>query len=860
MMLNGAAVLLATVALACQSLAAEGTPEVSSSLARRNVVEHGLLEVPTTLMPVNEAIRTTSANGFWQTFLSHYDSTTTDDDKTSTAVASLPSQTVSTASTRRPSTTVGQSSSSRSTSPSPTTTATPTANSTSSPPTSLNGLFDTILDAFTCGGQNNLSATFSGLANLIGGLGGDPFFLAAAEGALYGNFTLFEKPAFFFGIGIGDAAIVGLNVTDQAHADGYVTAATAATTVNVTSSPSGAGPTSFNKAAIQLGRGLVNISLPAILASSFSGDFFSGLNMSEFARGGGAGFADGLGVALKPVLGRAMPDIFDVSVDNAAEVYGGQDPRGAGALAYAFAKGLASQVANLGLAVVGIKTEGSGHLLPSEAGNSGEQPQRFIGDGQGGSKGIAATQHTRRQGSTNSGAELIDASKTDELVSGFAQMTVSKLSCNGMGGIWAVALSALSGGRDSAIPSMPDLGGFSLPDIDMVVSSEGNTYEVNLKNISARINGIPMERFIGLLAGHVVIIMFALVGLFPTTLIVSAMQQLSSTTARPLHKDLRLAYWIRLTQVAVVPVLVIVGFALGAASGGSSRHFRTPHGVLGLVLVLLALAHSAFTLLLPQYQSRHHNLHHRGHPSGNDEKLAPHEKRSPPPEESSPEPSSSQQPTATKHHAFTNMLFVLLLMALIFATWVTGLDDLRTISLCLVEVTSLTLVAAVGAILNALCNVAVAAVVGEWWLSRRVASVPSSACGSRDGGDRRITQAPVQAVTGGHRSQVRRAGDGEEKPGRDHEDRDRHPTTLHAARTSSEHRGSSRSRSGSRMVVVHHGRARVIEHKRGDSVDGLGGISDGPVRGRGDEAGHIGVAVTSSRDEDDAGYREKGFI
>jgi hypothetical protein len=63
-------------------------------------------------------------------------------------------------------------------------------------------------------------------------------------------------------------------------------------------------------------------------------------------------------------------------------------------------------------------------------------------------------------------------------------------------------------------------------------------------------------------------------------------------------------------------------------------------------------------------------------------------------------------------------LIVVLMMGLIFATWITGLEDLRSLSLCIVDQVSMTIVAAVSAVINGVWGSAVTIILVEWWLSR----------------------------------------------------------------------------------------------------------------------------------------------
>lgn len=61
-----------------------------------------------------------------------------------------------------------------------------------------------------------------------------------------------------------------------------------------------------------------------------------------------------------------------------------------------------------------------------------------------------------------------------------------------------------------------------------------------------------------------------------------------------------------------------------------------------------------------------------------------------------------------------------LMMVLIFATWTTGLEDLRLLSLCILDQTSMTIVAAVSSLLNGLWGWAATITIVDWWIRKRL--------------------------------------------------------------------------------------------------------------------------------------------
>ncbi|KAH7024668.1 uncharacterized protein B0I36DRAFT_163603 [Microdochium trichocladiopsis] len=347
--------------------------------------------------------------------------------------------------------------------------------------------------------------------------------------------------------------------------------------------------------------------------------------------------------------------------------------------------------------------------------------------------------------------------------------------------------------------------------------------------------------------------MFAMVGLFPATLILDAMNRLAATTGMPIHNSARLARGMKVVQGAVIPVLMIAGLVLGIVTTGNSRHFRTPHGILGLVLTILSLAHSALAVTRGRRMSPTHD-----NPdlcNGN-QSLSPHQKRVDPTASSdrSVTPSNSPPRTSAATMAaapplptsLTSLLFTLLVVGLLFATWITGLDDLRTMSLCIVQATSLTLVAAVAAILNGLCDAAVVAVGLEWWLSQRTVMAVARGIGNDVKGGQRADSghehgAPAALVPS---TSAASAGAGQRAQER----------RLHQPKISIAGFNGHRARTQGGNV---HG----SYHDAGKGQDDMAnGRHNGAIERDKPGANQIGFAVSSSPDEDDVRFREKGFF
>lgn len=88
------------------------------------------------------------------------------------------------------------------------------------------------------------------------------------------------------------------------------------------------------------------------------------------------------------------------------------------------------------------------------------------------------------------------------------QLVIDKLTCQGIGGLAAAALGAMSGGKDQKsmmdmmnTPLDPRVLG-SLPQGPVEFTSEGNTFRIVLKDAEISINGLPVIPFGVLTALH----------------------------------------------------------------------------------------------------------------------------------------------------------------------------------------------------------------------------------------------------------------------------------------------------------------------------------------------------------------------
>lgn len=67
-------------------------------------------------------------------------------------------------------------------------------------------------------------------------------------------------------------------------------------------------------------------------------------------------------------------------------------------------------------------------------------------------------------------------------------------------------------------------------------------------------------------------------GIFPTALIIGAVDRLATATGRPFPAN-KVRRAITILQIGIMPLFVVAGLVLGVLSVGSAGHFHTPHAV-----------------------------------------------------------------------------------------------------------------------------------------------------------------------------------------------------------------------------------------------------------------------------------------
>lgn len=187
--------------------------------------------------------------------------------------------------------------------------------------------------------------------------------------------------------------------------------------------------------------------------------------------------------------------------------------------------------------------------------------------------------------------------------------------------------------------------------------------------------------------------MVALLVVFPVSLILESLNGLSILVGRPFNR-VKLDRWLTILQIGVVPVMLSIGLIFGVLAGGTSQHFRTPHGISGLVLTVSSFVSNGLSFVRRRTQGK------------SDKAMTARR-------------TAFEFPPDHKKLLLADRLVISFTLILVLGVWVTGIIDLRSISFCLVDQVSMVTVAVAGAILNWFWEAALVVMCVDWWLGRR---------------------------------------------------------------------------------------------------------------------------------------------
>ncbi|KAH9908313.1 hypothetical protein F4778DRAFT_776615 [Xylariomycetidae sp. FL2044] len=252
-----------------------------------------------------------------------------------------------------------------------------------------------------------------------------------------------------------------------------------------------------------------------------------------------------------------------------------------------------------------------------------------------------------------------------EAISSITQKGIDLLTCRGVGGVGLVLAGISSGGSISGdaldgtnISQLKDF----LPKGNIKFTNEGHLYEIDIQSAvenldgglgeaanAIQINGNKIGTFLAFLIIHILFGILAFFGVLPLVLGLESARNIL-IRIRKSHILPNVSRWNNIMWFAVIAPSMLLVLVFGALAMGTSRHFRTPHGIVGLLDLILGIAATAMHFLV---KAR--------------------------PTEDSPVP-----PQLGLVRNVTNSLFLIFSLA---AT-LTGFTDLSRISICLTQTVS----------------------------------------------------------------------------------------------------------------------------------------------------------------------------
>ncbi|KAL1795620.1 hypothetical protein ACET3X_005844 [Alternaria dauci] len=186
-----------------------------------------------------------------------------------------------------------------------------------------------------------------------------------------------------------------------------------------------------------------------------------------------------------------------------------------------------------------------------------------------------------------------------------AQKVIETFTCSGIGGIASATLGAVTAAKANA-SMMSRVMGQASPPLDptvlqalprgpIVLSSEGNMFEIIVERQSLKINGLALVPFAVITGLHVLFAGLAFLTFLPLYLALGVVWRFSVLTGYPVD-EAKNKKW-RLGFLITFAILGVVGIVLGIVGMGSASHFRDTHGIMGLVCLIFIFPAVGFTVV-----------------------------------------------------------------------------------------------------------------------------------------------------------------------------------------------------------------------------------------------------------------------
>ncbi|PHH63233.1 hypothetical protein CDD81_6185 [Ophiocordyceps australis] len=201
-----------------------------------------------------------------------------------------------------------------------------------------------------------------------------------------------------------------------------------------------------------------------------------------------------------------------------------------------------------------------------------------------------------------------------QALSTLLQKAVELLNCQGLGGLFLLGQGLAQSGALSP-------GGFDANTTNLIKSliptdrvnftSNGNTYSIDGQQLlkvldddassqamnGLSINGVVLDRFVSLLIVHAVFAIVAFAMLLPLAITLLSQQNL----ALRMHMPGLVSAWTSMAAKAIwilgLPLSLILVLVFGILPAAKGAHFKTAHGILGLLTVMASLLAVVLNLL-----------------------------------------------------------------------------------------------------------------------------------------------------------------------------------------------------------------------------------------------------------------------
>ncbi|RYP42697.1 hypothetical protein DL767_000066 [Monosporascus sp. MG133] len=226
----------------------------------------------------------------------------------------------------------------------------------------------------------------------------------------------------------------------------------------------------------------------------------------------------------------------------------------------------------------------------------------------------------------------------------------------------------------------------TLPACPVNITSAGNTFSIDFSTETYKVNGVSAFDLVLLTSIHLACMTLAFFVVYPIILVFSSAIVLCELIDRPLYQK-RIEKWQATLYLVFFIPLLVAGMACGIAGMGTSNHFRTEHGIIGLATVILA----TIAVCLYFVEKRIGGwvfMHGRWH-------------------------------WTRKIISYVDMFVCQTILLVSGFALPDGIDDFGVMSLCGTNMISTSLAFSIGMIVAFIWNGAMAAMAVQWWLVRR---------------------------------------------------------------------------------------------------------------------------------------------